>query len=104
MRPHVAELSRIADTYTSCHPNAGLPNAFGGYDEEPHHTADLLRSFTEEGFVNIVGGGRLHFTGSHPCDLGRGSRDCPRERSRSVLRARTSAGWNRSSSARTPAS
>jgi 5-methyltetrahydrofolate--homocysteine methyltransferase len=56
MRPHVTELSRIADTYTSSHPNAGLPNAFGGYDEEPHHTADLLRSFAEEGFVNIVGG------------------------------------------------
>jgi len=56
MRPHVAELARIADTYTSCHPNAGLPNAFGGYDEEPHHTADLLRSFAEEGFVNVVGG------------------------------------------------
>ena len=43
MRPHVAELARIVDTYTSCHPNAGLPNAFGGYDEEPHHTAELLR-------------------------------------------------------------
>jgi len=56
MRPHVADLARIADTYTSCHPNAGLPNAFGGYDEEPHHTADLLRSFAEEGFVNVVGG------------------------------------------------
>ena len=56
MRPHVAELARIADTYTSCHPNAGLPNAFGGYDEEPHHTAELLRSFADEGFVNIVGG------------------------------------------------
>jgi 5-methyltetrahydrofolate--homocysteine methyltransferase len=56
MRPHVADLSRIADTYTSAHPNAGLPNAFGGYDEEPHHTAELLRSFADDGFVNIVGG------------------------------------------------
>jgi 5-methyltetrahydrofolate--homocysteine methyltransferase len=56
MRPHVAELARIATTYTSCHPNAGLPNPFGGYDEEPHHTADLLHSFAEECFVNIVGG------------------------------------------------
>src|SRR5688500_953390 len=56
MRPHVAELARIADTYTSCHPNAGLPNAFGGYDEEPHHTAELLGSFADEGFVNVVGG------------------------------------------------
>ena len=42
MRPHVAELARLADTFTSCHPNAGLPNAFGGYDEEPHDTAGLL--------------------------------------------------------------
>ena len=56
MRPHVADLARIADTYTSCHPNAGLPNPFGGYDEEPHQTAELLRGFAEEGFVNIVGG------------------------------------------------
>ena len=56
MRPHVAELARIVDTYTSCHPNAGLPNAFGGYDEEPHHTAELVGSFAEEGLVNIVGG------------------------------------------------
>ena len=56
MRPHVADLARIADTYTSSHPNAGLPNAFGGYDERPHETAGLLQSFAEEGFVNIVGG------------------------------------------------
>ena len=56
MRPHVAELSRLAGTYTSSHPNAGLPNAFGGYDEEPHQTAELLGSFAREGFVNVVGG------------------------------------------------
>ena len=56
MRPHVAELSRIAGTYTSSHPNAGLPNAFGGYDEQPHDTAELLGSFARDGFVNIVGG------------------------------------------------
>jgi 5-methyltetrahydrofolate--homocysteine methyltransferase len=56
MRPHVAELSRLAHTYTSSHPNAGLPNAFGGYDEQPHHTAELLGSFAHEGFVNVVGG------------------------------------------------
>ncbi|MBA2332320.1 MAG: homocysteine S-methyltransferase family protein, partial [Actinobacteria bacterium] len=56
MRPHVAELSQLADTFTSCHPNAGLPNAFGGYDEQPHDTAALLREFAEAGFVNVVGG------------------------------------------------
>src|SRR5215204_3856726 len=56
MRPHVAELARLAGTYTSAHPNAGLPNAFGGYDEQPHDTAELLGSFAQEGFVNVVGG------------------------------------------------
>ncbi|HXH89542.1 MAG TPA: methionine synthase [Gaiellaceae bacterium] len=56
MRPHVADLSRLADTYTSSHPNAGLPNPFGGYDEQPHDTASLLREFAEAGFVNVVGG------------------------------------------------
>ncbi|MBA2462661.1 MAG: methionine synthase [Actinobacteria bacterium] len=56
MRPHVEELSRLADCYTSCHPNAGLPNAFGGYDEQPGETATFLREFAEAGFVNVVGG------------------------------------------------
>ncbi|GAA4022804.1 methionine synthase [Allokutzneria multivorans] len=56
MRPHVAELARFADTYTACHPNAGLPNAFGGYDETPEQTAALLRDFADEGMVNAVGG------------------------------------------------
>ncbi|RKT54783.1 methionine synthase [Saccharothrix australiensis] len=56
MRPHVAELARLADTYTACHPNAGLPNAFGGYDETPARTAGLLAEFAGEGLVNVVGG------------------------------------------------
>ena len=56
LRPHVAELSRLADCYTSCHPNAGLPNPFGGYDEQPDETASFLREFAEAGFVNVVGG------------------------------------------------
>ncbi|MFD7654513.1 methionine synthase [Actinosynnema sp. NPDC059797] len=56
MRPHVVELARLAGTYTASHPNAGLPNAFGGYDQTPDETADLLRGFVEEGVVNIVGG------------------------------------------------
>ncbi|WP_211268970.1 methionine synthase [Saccharothrix syringae] len=56
MRPHVTDLARFAGTYTASHPNAGLPNAFGGYDETPEETAALLRGFTEEGLVNIVGG------------------------------------------------
>ena len=56
MRPHVAELARIAETYVTCYPNAGLPNAFGEYDELPAETSALLREFAESGFLNIVGG------------------------------------------------
>src|SRR4051812_3587063 len=55
MRPYVAELSRIAPCLVSVHPNAGLPNAFGGYDETPDVTSALLREFSEAGFLNIVG-------------------------------------------------
>jgi 5-methyltetrahydrofolate--homocysteine methyltransferase len=56
MRPYLAELSRIADCYISCYPNAGLPNAFGAYDEQPAETGGYLQEFAESGFVNIVGG------------------------------------------------
>src|SRR6266851_5582330 len=56
MRPYVAELSRLADCYISCYPNAGLPNAFGEYDEQPAETGGYLREFATSGFVNIVGG------------------------------------------------
>jgi len=56
MRPYVAELARVAECYVTCYPNAGLPNAFGEYDEQPADTASLLREFATSGFVNIVGG------------------------------------------------
>ena len=56
MRPYVAELARLAPCYVSCYPNAGLPNAFGEYDELPNDTAGLLQDFAENDFVNIVGG------------------------------------------------
>lgn len=56
MRPHIEELSQIADCYTSAYPNAGLPNAFGEYDEQPHETAHIIEEWAAEGFVNIVGG------------------------------------------------
>src|SRR5262252_1461679 len=56
MRPYIQELSRIAPVYTSCHPNAGLPNAFGGYDETAAETSAILRDFAANGWVNIVGG------------------------------------------------
>jgi 5-methyltetrahydrofolate--homocysteine methyltransferase len=56
MRPYVAELSRVADCLVSAHPNAGLPNAFGGYDEEPEQTGGHLGEWARSGLVNIVGG------------------------------------------------
>lgn len=56
MRPHIEELSQIAGCYTSAYPNAGLPNAFGEYDEQPHETAHIIEEWAKAGFVNIVGG------------------------------------------------
>uniref|UniRef100_UPI001C85C162 methionine synthase n=1 Tax=Paractinoplanes polyasparticus TaxID=2856853 RepID=UPI001C85C162 len=55
-RPHVAELARLSNVYVAAHPNAGLPNAFGGYDETPEQTGALLEEFAAAGLVNIVGG------------------------------------------------
>ncbi len=56
MRPYLEALARIAPVYTSCHPNAGLPNAFGGYDEQPEITRRFLREYAEDGLANILGG------------------------------------------------
>jgi 5-methyltetrahydrofolate--homocysteine methyltransferase len=56
MRPYLAEMSRIADTFVSCYPNAGLPNAFGEYDETPKRQAGYVADFAEAGLVNMVGG------------------------------------------------
>jgi 5-methyltetrahydrofolate--homocysteine methyltransferase len=56
LRPFLEDLSRAASTYVACHPNAGLPNALGGYDEQPHDTSRYLREFAEAGLVNLVGG------------------------------------------------
>jgi 5-methyltetrahydrofolate--homocysteine methyltransferase len=56
MRPYVEELSRLAGCYVHCYPNAGLPNAFGEYDERPADTAGTLQEFAAHGLVNIVGG------------------------------------------------
>ncbi len=57
MRPYIEELSTYAPhIYTTIYPNAGLPNAFGGYDETPEHMAKVLEEFIDAGFVNIVGG------------------------------------------------
>ncbi|MEX0833251.1 MAG: methionine synthase, partial [Actinomycetota bacterium] len=56
MRPYLEALSKVAPVYTTCYPNAGLPNAFGGYDETPEHTSGLLREFAESGLANMLGG------------------------------------------------
>ena len=56
MRPYLADLARIAECYVSSYPNAGLPNAFGQYDELPAETSELVQDFATSGFVNIVGG------------------------------------------------
>ncbi|AXN46753.1 Methionine synthase [Mycobacterium marinum] len=56
MRPYIAEMARIADTFVSCYPNAGLPNAFGEYDETPEHQAGYIAEFADAGLVNLVGG------------------------------------------------
>jgi 5-methyltetrahydrofolate--homocysteine methyltransferase len=58
MRPYIEEMARVADTFVSCYPNAGLPNPMAetGYDETPAETARLIEDFARNGFVNIVGG------------------------------------------------
>ncbi|HEY7660851.1 MAG TPA: homocysteine S-methyltransferase family protein, partial [Actinomycetota bacterium] len=56
MRPYLETLARIVPTYTTCHPNAGLPNAFGGYDERPDTTSKYMREFAESGLANVLGG------------------------------------------------
>ncbi|MDX6227348.1 MAG: 5-methyltetrahydrofolate--homocysteine methyltransferase [Frankiales bacterium] len=56
MRPYLAEIARVADCFVSCYPNAGLPNAFGEYDEAPDQTSAIVREFAEAGLLNLLGG------------------------------------------------
>ncbi|WP_404362447.1 methionine synthase [Marinobacter sp.] len=56
LRPYVEELSNKADTYVSAHPNAGLPNEFGEYDQTPEEMAEIIEGFARDGFLNIIGG------------------------------------------------
>lgn len=56
LRPYIAELSRVADCFISCYPNAGLPNEFAEYDQTPQEMANLVKEFAESGFINILGG------------------------------------------------
>ena len=56
MRPHIAELSKVSDTFISCHPNAGLPNEMGQYDMTPAELGEWMGEFAREGWLNIAGG------------------------------------------------
>jgi 5-methyltetrahydrofolate--homocysteine methyltransferase len=56
LRPYVDDLARVAETHVSCHPNAGLPNEFGGYDDTPENMARVLGEFAAAGFLNLIGG------------------------------------------------
>ncbi|MEX2334051.1 MAG: methionine synthase [Pseudohongiella sp.] len=56
LRPHIEEISRLANTFVSAHPNAGLPNEFGEYDQSAREMADIVEEFAASGFLNIIGG------------------------------------------------
>jgi 5-methyltetrahydrofolate--homocysteine methyltransferase len=76
LRPYMIELSRAADTFVSVYPNAGLPNAFGGYDETPEQMATVIHEFAREGLVNLVGG-CCGTTPAHIRAMAEAVRDCP---------------------------
>jgi 5-methyltetrahydrofolate--homocysteine methyltransferase len=88
MRPFFAELAGFAPTLTSCYPNAGLPNAFGGYDELPADTAGMLREFATAGLANILGG-CCGTTPEHIAALGEAVRDVEPRRVPAVASAHT---------------
>jgi 5-methyltetrahydrofolate--homocysteine methyltransferase len=76
MRPYIEELSGIAECFVTCYPNAGLPNAFGGYDETPEDMATVLGEFARSGFVNLVGG-CCGSTPAHIAAIARAVEGCP---------------------------
>ena len=76
MRPYLEELAGLAECYVTCHPNAGLPNAFGGYDETPADMAAVLGEFARSGFLNLVGG-CCGSTPAHIAAIACAVRDCP---------------------------
>ena len=76
MRPFVEELAGLVPTRTSCHPNAGLPNAFGAYDETPGQMAAVLGDFARQGWLNVVGG-CCGTTPEHLRAIAAAVRDCP---------------------------
>jgi len=75
MRPYIEELSRLAPVPISCHPNAGLPNAFGGFDETPESMSADLRDFASNGWLNIAGG-CCGTTPAHIRAIAEAVRDC----------------------------
>ncbi len=100
----MAELARVAPCLVSVHPNAGLPNAFGGYDETPEITAALLREFSEAGFLNIAGS-CCGSTPEHTRAIAAAVEGLPpRQRAAAARRARAGAVSSRSRSAPTPGS
>ena len=104
MRPHIAELARLAGTYTACHPNAGLPDAFGGYDQAPEETARLLGGFAEAGHGERRRRLLRDHARAHRADRGGRGRPAAPPGPRRCRHAPGSAGWSRSRSARTPGS
>ncbi len=103
MRSYVADLAHVAPCLVSAHPNAGLPNAFGGYDETPEVTSTLLREFAQAGLLNVAGS----CCGSgpdHTAAIAAAVRGWRRACRRSRRTAPTGAGSSRSRSGRTPAS
>lgn len=73
LRQYILELGRVADTYISAYPNAGLPNAFGEYDQDPGYMATLVAEFATSGLVNIVGG-CCGTTPEHVAEIAKGAR------------------------------
>ena len=75
MREHVLTLAQVSSSYVSAHPNAGLPNAFGEYDETPEEMAATLREFAQSGLLNLVGG-CCGTTPAHIAAIAAAVRDC----------------------------
>lgn len=75
LRPHIQTLSKLAESYVSTHPNAGLPNAFGEYDETPEHMASVIGGFARDGLLNMVGG-CCGTTPAHITAIAEAVRDC----------------------------
>ena len=95
MRPFVEELQRLAPVPFSCYPNAGLPNAFGGFDETPERMAADLHEFAANGWVNIVGGCCGTTPDAHPRDRGGGARPEAARAAAPPSPTRACRGWSR---------